>query len=1305
MVKKTSSLSSKLTSIKQKSRLTQSVSPNQSDSTEKALFPVVGVGASAGGLKSLQQFFTHMPTDSGAAFVVIQHLDPTQESILPELLGKFTSMKTMQAENLMKVQPDCIYVAPSNKNVAISNGVLSLFDFVSLGKPNFSIDFFFHSLAKECGESAIGVILSGMGTDGTLGLQVIKKEKGLGFAQDPLSSEFDGMPHNAIEAGVVDVVAPLELLPAKIMDYLKPGTQKPLIASAVSEIISLLYQRTGNDFSHYKRSTLDRRIERRMMQHQIDKIDNYVKFLTKNPQELDLLFKEILINVTYFFRDPEMWQYLKTRIIPSLLAANPGGKTLRIWVPACSTGEEAYGFAILFKEILEQSELHDLYSVKIFATDLAQDAIIKARQAFYPANISQDISLERLNRFFIKYENGYQICNEIREMVVFAPQNVLTDVPFSRLDIISCRNLLIYLDCELQKKLFPLFYYALNPGGILLLGTAESIDNFPDLFTPIERSLAIYKSIDNGVQKKERSLIQDFYSFDSIIKKNPAIDWEEMLQSSRSRIFSENYLKLKQNNILPEQINGATLASLMTELQFAREEIQATHEEMQTSQEEIRTSNEEIRSSNEELLSTNRELQSINEELITSKAKLKLLYEELQTTNAELTTYLEAIGQLALVSVSDRSGQIIEANDRFCEVSGYNRSELIGQNHHILNSGTHSKAFFIEMWETIANGKIWHKEICNRRKSGDLYWVDSTIVPLKDSDGRVIRYISVRVDITARKQKELVLRERLKERVCLYAIRREMEQDISAGELCKLIFKHLIPAMQFPDYAACVIDLYDKRYTSHNYSEDLTHVIFANIKVNGNICGQLQVFYTDERPFMLPDEQNLINYIVDDFRLWLERGQLKQHISFMVSHDVLTGLPNRLLLQDRLLQALAHNQRYRNIAAVLFIDLDHFKNVNDTLGHSFGDLLLKEVALRLLSSIRREDTASRQGGDEFIVILTHIIDISDIEGVVQKILSKLVLPYQINEQVLHIGCSIGIALYPSDGEDVDTLLKHSDLAMYHAKAKGRSNYQFYSAEMDRLMQEKHDMSNDLHSAVRNNEMTLYYQPIVDMGTNHLVSLEVLLRWQHPKKGLISPEDFISLAEETGLILPIGDWVIKSTCEQLKIWQDQGLDVPRIAINISTKQFQKKCFIKDLACILEQAKVSANSLALEITESLLAENVHEVNETLHQLSAMGFKILIDDFGTGYSNLSYLKHYTIDTLKIDRSFVRDITSDENDAAIVTAIIAMAHSLNIQVIAEGVETKEQIDFLQQRGCKQCQGFYFSKPLPATEIVEKLK
>lgn len=1291
MIRKTGSSPKKLIAIKQKSRLNSSVLSNQPIDPEKAFVPVVGIGVSAAELESLRQFFTHMPADSGAAFVVVQSA-AIQEKLSPQQLLDVTSMRMVRVENLMELKSDCIYiVAQSGKNVFISNGFLCLLD-TALGGADSLLDFFFHSLAEEYRESAIGIILAGSGSDGAQGLQAIREKGGLGFAQDPMSGQLGGIPDCAVDANTRDTPTTPGILPGIISDYLKSKSQRFHLTGAMSEVVRLLSRRTGNDFSQYKRSTLYRRIDRRMQHNQISKIEDYARFLNENPEELDLLFKELLINVTHFFRDPVMWQYVKAEIIPPILAANPAGETVRIWVPACSTGEEAYGFAILFREALEQSGLQDRCLVKIFATDLDQDAITKARQGFYPVSISQYISLERLNRFFIRQKNGYRVCNEIRQMVVFAPQNLISDVPFSKLDILSCRNLLIYLDRELQKRLLPLFYYALNPGGVLLLGTAESIDQFPEMFAPLERSLAVYKRLDNALPQEKRNLIQDF-SLQAMTKKNPMISLEEILQLS----------EIKRTMDLSE--NDAALAMMMTELQLMREEMQATHEEMQTSQEELRSSNEELQSTNEELLAANRDLQAANSALLASKAKLKLLYEELQTTHAELTTYLEAIGQLALVSVSDRSGRITEANDRFCEISGYGRSELIGQDHRILNSGMHSRDFFIDMWETITNGKIWHKEICNRRKNGSFYWVDSTIVPFKDNNGRVIRYISVRVDITARKQKEFILRERLKERTCLYAIRREMEQDFSISELCVRIFEHLIPAMQFPDHVACMISLYDQCYTSYNYNESLTQGIFARIKVNGTVCGQLQVFYTEEKPFILPDEQNLINYIADDFTLWLERKQLERHINFMANHDALTGLPNRILLQDRLSQALAHNQRHRDFSAVLFIDLDHFKVVNDTLGHGFGDLLLKEVAARLVSSIRSEDTASRQGGDEFIVILTQITDIAAVESIVKKILHGLALPYHINEQVLHIDSSIGIALYPKDGKDVDTLLKHSDLAMYHAKATGRSNYQFYSAEMNRLIQEKHELGNDLHKAIRNNELMLCYQPIIDAEMHHWIGLEVLLRWQHAEKGLISPSQFIKLAEETGLILPIGDWVIRTACEQLKEWQNQGLEVPRIAINLSVKQFQKKYFVQDVASILKQLEVSANCLALEITESMLAENIGEVNETLQRLSAMGFKISIDDFGTGYSNLSYLKHYTIDALKIDRSFVSDIAIDENDAAIVTAIIAMADSLNMHVVAEGVESREQIDFLKRRGCKQYQGFYFSKPLPAIEIADKLK
>ena len=436
-----------------------------------------------------------------------------------------------------------------------------------------------------------------------------------------------------------------------------------------------------------------------------------------------------------------------------------------------------------------------------------------------------------------------------------------------------------------------------------------------------------------------------------------------------------------------------------------------------------------------------------------------------------------------------------------------------------------------------------------------------------------------------------------------------------------------------------------------------------------------------------------------------ERKMAEKQMQHLANYDPLTGLPNRNLLQDRFQQVLAHVRRNQTRTAVLFIDLDQFKTINDTLGHNVGDILLWSVADRIVSAVRQEDTVARQGGDEFILLLHHIDSADDADKVGQKLLATLAQPYQINESLLYVSASIGIAIYPDDGEDVDTLLKNSDTAMYHAKESGRNNYQFFAPEMNQLAMEKQSLGTDLHHALERNELLLHYQPVVDMVSGQLTGMEVLLRWQHPERGLISPVKFIPLAEETGLIVPIGEWVLMSACEQIKLWLDQGYDVPSLAINLSAKQFRKNSLAATIARILEISGVKARYLTLEITESVFMENTDEVSAMLRTLSDMGLKISIDDFGTGYSSLSYLKRFPIDNLKIDQSFVMDIATDPDDAAIVTAIIALAHSLQMEVIAEGVETAEQLAFLKYRKCGQYQGYYFSKPLPASVVVSMLR
>jgi chemotaxis methyl-accepting protein methylase len=471
-------------------------------------FPIVGIGTSAGGLEALELFLKNVPAGSGMAFVIVQHLDPTHKGMLAELLQRATPMRVMQVQDRTRVQPDCVYVIPPNKDLSILHGVLHLLDPVAPRGLRLPIDFFFRSLAEDAEERSIGVILSGMGTDGTLGLKAIKGKAGVVFVQDPASAKFDGMPRSAVAAGLADVVAPVETLPGKIIAYLhhvplmaKPGlAEKDEGHSAFEKVVILLRSQTGHDFSLYKKNTVYRRIERRMGIHQIDQIGTYVRFLQENPQELELLFKELLIGVTSFFRDPAAWEVLKAQVIPALLKDRPPSQALRVWIPACSTGEEAYSLAIVFKEALEQLKSARSHTLQIFATDLDRDAIEKARAAVFPANIAADVSPERLSRFFVQVEHGYQVAKPVRELVIFAPQNIIMDPPFTKLDLVSCRNLLIYLTPELQKKLLPLFHYSLNPAGVLFLGSAETIGEFTDLFASLEGKARLYRRIEAGLR-------------------------------------------------------------------------------------------------------------------------------------------------------------------------------------------------------------------------------------------------------------------------------------------------------------------------------------------------------------------------------------------------------------------------------------------------------------------------------------------------------------------------------------------------------------------------------------------------------------------------------------------------------------------------------------------------------------------------------------------------------------------------------------------------------------------------------------
>lgn len=536
------------------------------------------------------------------------------------------------------------------------------------------------------------------------------------------------------------------------------------------------------------------------------------------------------------------------------------------------------------------------------------------------------------------------------------------------------------------------------------------------------------------------------------------------------------------------------------------------------------------------------------------------------------------------VVITDPNSIILHVNDVYCQVTGYERIELIGRSTKMHRSNHHGKAFYQNLWSELKQHGVWHGEMWDRRKNGQVYPKWLTIAAIYNEEGTPCNYVGIFSDTSQIKETE-----------------KQLEQ--------------------------------------------------------------------------------------------------------LAFYDPLTKLPNRALFHDRLNYEINAASRFKKTLTLFFIDLDRFKYVNDTLGHHIGDELLIQVANRIQCCLRKSDTVARIGGDEFTVILPPSDKTQNIKTVAEKIIKTLKQPFLLKNREVFIGASIGIVVYPENGTSYEELTKNADTAMYQAKESGRGTYKFFTGRMNRKNEARLALEGDLRRAIELDELELYYQPKIEITTGKIVGTEALIRWNHPEKGMVSPVDFIPLAEETGLIVPIGEWILRTACRQLREWHDQGYESLKVAVNLSARQFQDPELVRKVKMIQERANLAVDCLELEITESIAMDDVDNTIKIIDELRSMGLNILIDDFGTGYSSLSYLKKLPLHALKIDQSFVRDLTFDSDDAAIVTSIIAMAKSMNLVVVAEGVETAEQLEFLKTRRCEEVQGYYFSKPLPVEKLELLLK
>jgi diguanylate cyclase (GGDEF)-like protein/PAS domain S-box-containing protein len=809
--------------------------------------------------------------------------------------------------------------------------------------------------------------------------------------------------------------------------------------------------------------------------------------------------------------------------------------------------------------------------------------------------------------------------------------------------------------------------------------------------------------------------------------------------------------------------------------------------------------------------------------------------QQVHPTSSENLIQLQAAAleaTAAAVVITDRSANVIWTNSAFERLTGYTRTEIVGQNTRVLNSGQNPKTLYQEMWQTILGGSIWRGELINRRKDGGLYHEEMTITPVCGSAKQVTHFVAVKQDITERKRIEqgtlfqnalleaqaetgidgiLVVDE--SDRIVLankqFALNFEIPADLIGTRDDLVVRKHVMDKVEDPDafiervkhlnsnreersrdelrfkngkrfdrYSAPLIDLKGRYRGRIWYFRDITDRIeaeerlrlwsrvlsqsaegifvcdvqerilmvnaafeqvtgFSADEVLGKTPRILQsgrhdrTFYTDMWKSVMEtgawrgemwnrrkdgelfvewlsisavyDDKGALTQYVGIFSDITTRKRAEEKIVHLAHHDALTDLPNRILLMDRLDQAIKAAPRRNQKVAAVFIDLDRFKEVNDSLGHEVGDLLLQTLAQRLSDSVRREDTVARIGGDEFVVIVQDLRDAQDVAAFAQKLLSCLERPVTLSGYQLTPTASIGISLYPDDATTAPDLIRNADAAMYRAKGAGRNTYQFYTSDMNQRALEILSMQNSLRRAIERQEFVLHYQPQINLSSGSVVGAEALIRWNHPDRGLIMPRDFISIAEESGLIVDIGNWVIAEASRQAAVWENSGkLSIP-IAVNVSAAQFRRGDFVEQAERSVRKHGLTPNRIELELTESIIMHNVDATRAAIEKLHDMGFQLSIDDFGTGYSSLNYLRRFPIDKIKIDQSFVADVTRDENAVSIVTAVIGLARSLKLKVLAEGVETVEQLEILREQRCDAAQGFLYSRALVPEEF-EKL-
>lgn len=1470
---------------------------------------LVGIGASVGGLEALSQLLAHLRPDLPCAYLVLQHLSPSYRSMLAEILARETALTVREAQSGEVLQAGVVYVVPPNHNAIVKEGrlVLSVASPAVVPKP--SINECFLSLAAEEGEAAIGILLSGTGSDGVAGLRAIQAAGGVTIVQKPETAKYNGMPQAAIEAGVADHVLSPEEIAARLPELLAAAQPLDLTETSTPplfpQLLGRLREKTGFDFAGYKLGTLMRRIRRRQVATGAADLAAYLAWVEAHPEELDHLARDILISVTAFFRDREAFAVLE-RAVRELIQRKVAGSELRIWVAGCASGEEAYSIAMIVAEALAERE--GALRVQIFATDIDEEALNVARRGLYPAAALEGVAPERLERHFRLVNRAYEVGKHLRDLVVFARHNLVSDPPFLRLDLVSCRNVLIYFDAALQGKVLQTFHFALLPDGLLFLGRSESVAQAEGLFAPVDRRERLFRKSGLApvlppspvvlprtlpvVPKRERhaetllaaiaahfdlaavlcdgeghvrytsGCVEHYLQFPSgsvrlTLMETTLPAWRgEVLAlvhrahaTGRRQQGRRRRVEGKTRRLVVEPLEGGLLLllflaepqaskesdaaasadsrvledelvatrehlqSLVEELATANEELQSLHEEAQAANEELQATNKELEAANKELQASNEELVSLNEELNAKSqelarlnqeyahlydalafpilvfdpllqlvrynaaaarrfalrstaiqqpvARLKLPAvaegleallgrvlahgerEEVTVTEAgstfrlAVTPGLDATGQVqtlivtlidvtelvtacealatsearlralmektsVLFAMKDLAGNYLYANRRFLEMFGLSEADYLGKSDFMLLPPTLAADFWGQMLVALrVRGPQSAEFSFERGEERRILLVAHQ--PLLNEEGQPNGVIVEAEDVTALRRAEEQLR--ITARVFDQAGEAIMVTDPNA------IIQTVNAAFtRITGYSAEeAIGKKASLLASGRHSKEFYAQMWQALRERGFWQGEIWNKRKSGESYpqwltinRVDDEAGRPQHFVAVFSDISEIKAAQRKAEYLATHDPLTGLPNRALFHDRLRHALAQARRSNTRVALLFIDLDNFKTINDTLGHDVGDTLLKEAAERLRTAVRDVDTVARLGGDEFTAILTAC-NAEQADQIARRLLDDLSASFRIAERDLFVSASIGVAFYPEDGQNSVDLTRAADAAMYRAKELGRSRVEFFKPELRVRLMKRAALESALRAALATEgRLRLVFQPKFRLSNQQLVGAEALLRWHDPELGAVAPTEFIPVAEASGLIIELGRKVEELLFAQIAEWRRLGVPMLPIAWNVSPRSIREPGMADEILARLAAFGVPHDRVQVEITENALVENSKSVEANLARLHEAGVRIAIDDFGTGYSSLGYLKRLPIDELKLDKSFVDGVGTERDDETIASAVLALARALELTTVAEGIETLRQLEWLQAQGCEVGQGYYFAKPLEAAEFED---